>query len=177
MKRLLWFGLLLAIVPRAHAATCTTLASGSSQSQIQAALNSCGSGNTVAFAAGTFGPITSTVTIPCGVSMSGPVVPYSQTPNQTATINGSSGFIGWGFQTTSACSASQSIQYLAWNGQQPGGSGGGGFLEVNAGTTNLTVNNNWLHGVNAPSTDGGSNGQNIQANLINFWRRSEWSGN
>ena len=162
------FVLALLASARAHAATCQTLSSGASQSQILAALNSCGSGNTLAFSAGTYGPITSTVLIPCGVSLSGPTVPYSQTPNQTATVNGSSGFIGWGLQTTSGCSASQTIQYLAWNGEQPGGSGGGGFLEINPGTTNLTVTNNWLHGVNAPSTDGGSAGQNIEANLINF---------
>ena len=138
-----------------------------SQSALQSTIKSAPNCALIVFAAGTYGPITSTITIPCSVSLSGPTVPYSQTPNQTATINGSSSFIGWGFQTTPGCSASQTIQYLAWNGQQPGGNGGGGFLEITAGTTNLTVTNNWLHGVNAPSTDNGA-GQNIQANLINF---------
>jgi hypothetical protein len=144
------------------------LNSGASQSTIQSTISSAPSCATILFAAGTYGPINSTIKIPCGISLSGPTVPYSQTPNQTATINGSSSFIGWAFQTTSGCSQSQVIQYLAWDGKQPGGNGGGGFLEVNPGTTNLTVQNNWLHGVNAPSTDGGAASQNIQANLINF---------
>ena len=144
------------------------VSSGASQSTLQSTLNTAPTCALIVLAAGTYGPITSTITIPCSISLSGPTVPYSQTPNQTATINGSSSFSGWGFQTTAGCSQSQTIQYLAWNGQQPGGSGGGGFLEINPGTTNLTVQNNWLHGVNAPSTDGGSAGQNIQANLINF---------
>src|ERR1700684_33939 len=91
---------------RSHAA-CTTLSSGASQSTISSALSSCAStgGGTVTLGVGTYGPIISSVTIPCNVSISGPVVPYSQTPNQTATINASSSFIGWGFQTTAACSA------------------------------------------------------------------------
>jgi hypothetical protein len=141
--------------------------SGMSQSTLQSTINSAPNCAVIVFAAGTYGPITSTITIPCSVSLSGPTVPYSQTPNQTATINGSSSFIGWAFQTTSGCSQSQAIQYLAWDGMQPGGAGGGGFLEINPGTTNLIVQNNWLHGVNAPSTDQGA-GQNIQADLINF---------
>ncbi len=131
-----------------HAPTsiCTTLLSGASQSTIQSALNSCGSGNTVAFSTGTYGPITSTITIPCGVSMTGPVVPYSQTPNQTATINGSS-FNGSGFQSSTGCgSASTTIQYLVWNGHLP--SNGGGFIELNAGTNNYIIQNNWLYGAN-----------------------------
>ena len=161
----LTFGLVILLASgRAHAAVCTTLSSGASQTTLQSALNSCGSGNTVALAAGTFGPITSTVTIPCGVSIIGPTVPYSQTPNQTATINGSSSFIGWGFQTKAGCSASQTIQYLAWNGELP--SNGGGFLNVVAGTTNLTVLNNWLHGANAPGASTG--GQANQAAQIFF---------
>jgi hypothetical protein len=160
---------------KAQAANCN-LASGASQSAIVAALAAASAGtcsggpNVVTFApGGTFGPITSTVTIPCGANMFGSTVPYSQTPNQTATITGSPSFTGWGFQTTAGCSAPQTIQYLAWNGEQPTVSGGGGgFLEIVAGTANLTVQNNWLHGVTAPSTDGGATGQNIQANLINF---------
>jgi hypothetical protein len=83
---------------------------------------------------------------------------------KSAPINASSGFIGWGFQTTTGCSASQTIQYLAWNGGLP--SNGGGFLEINPGTTNLSVKNNWLHGVNAPGASTGY--QNNQADLIFF---------
>jgi hypothetical protein len=150
---------------RSHAA-CTTLSSGASQSTISSALSSCAStgGGTVTLGVGTYGPITSSVTIPCNVSISGPVVPYSRTPNQTATINGTSGSsFGWGFQTTAGCSQTQTIQYLAWNGQRP--SDGGGGLRIVPGTTNLIVQNNWWTGVNAP---GGDVGQNAQASLVYF---------
>jgi hypothetical protein len=115
----------------------------------------------IVFAAGTYGPMTSTILIPCSVSLTGPTVPYSQTPNQTATIIGSSSFMGWAFQTTSGCSQGQTIQYLEWNGELP--SDGGGFLDINAGTTNITVQNNWLHGANAPGASTGSqNNQSAQ---------------
>ncbi len=115
----------------------------------------------IVFAAGTYGPLTSTIMIPCNVSLTGPTVPYSQTPNQTATIIGSSSFMGWAFQTKSGCSQNQTIQYLEWNGKLP--SNGGGFLEMNAGTTNITVQNNWLHGANAPGASTGSqNNQSAQ---------------
>jgi hypothetical protein len=146
------------------------IAAGASPSTIQSTLNSCGSGNTAVFAAGTYGPITSTITIPCGVSLSGPPVPYSQAPNQKATINGSSSFIGWGFQTTPGCSTSQTIQYLEWNGQLP--SNGGGFVNVVAGTKNLKILNSWLHGVNAPGASTG--GQNNQADLIFLGLHEVW---
>ena len=116
----------------------------------------------IVFAAGTYGPMTSTILIPCSVSLTGPTVPYSQTPNQTATIIGSSSFMGWAFQTTSGCSQNQTIQYLEWNGELP--SNGGGFLQINAGTTNITVQNNWLHGANTPGASTGS--QNTQAAQI-----------
>jgi hypothetical protein len=165
MKKLPWLALLLAFIPKAHAEVCTTLSSGASQSAISSALSSCRSGNTVAFSAGTYGPITSTVTIPCGVSMTGPNVSYSQTPNQIAAIDGSSsnGTI-WGFQTTAKCSASQTIEYLEWNGEQPTNSGG--FLNIVPGTTNLTVTHNYLHGVSAKAPC--CTGQSQTSNLIAF---------
>jgi hypothetical protein len=144
----------------AHAATCPIL-SGASQSTIQDALNACGSGNTLTYPEGSFGPITSIITIPCGVSMTGPSVPQSRTPNQTATINGSSSSSGPGFQMTSGCSTASSITYLAWNGEQP--SNGGGFLAIPAGTQNVTVEYNWIHGING--TDPGS-GQSRASNGI-----------
>jgi hypothetical protein len=144
----------------APASICTTLSSGASQSTIQSALNSCGSGNTVAFSAGTYGPISSTVTIPCGVSMTGPAVPYSQTPNQTAIINGSS-FNGSGFQSTTGCSATTTIQYLVWNGKLP--SNGGGFIQLNAGTDNYVIQNNWFYGANTVNP---SSGQNANASQV-----------
>jgi hypothetical protein len=158
-KRLLFLFGLIFCAAGAHASVCTTLSSGASQSTIQSALNSCGSGNTVVLGAGAYGPISSTVTIPCGVSMTGPTVPYSQTPNQTATINATSGGISggnWGFQINTSCSTPMSITYLAWNGMQP--SVGGGWLFINPGVSNVTITNNWCHGQNAPGGDGSFNG-------------------
>src|ERR1700677_4823948 len=146
--------------------TCP-IPSGASQATIQSTLNSCGSGSTVVLAAGTYS-IGSTLTLPCGVSISGPVVPYSQTHNQTAILNGSFGVGQFGpIVTTAGCSASQTIQYLEWNGGRPnngnlnpGGSGcldqnngavpcgvgGGNFIYVTPGTQNLTITNNYIHG-------------------------------
>jgi hypothetical protein len=55
-RLLLLFGLIFCALlsPRAHAATCTTLSSGASQTTIQNALTSCGSagGGTVTFLLG-----------------------------------------------------------------------------------------------------------------------------
>jgi hypothetical protein len=150
-------------------AACTTLSSGASQSTISSALSSCAStgGGTVTLGVGTYGPITSTVTIPCGVSMTGPVVPYSQTPNQTAIINGSGFQNAPGFISTAGCSSTTTIQYLVWNGHVPTASapgcgsgcsvGGGGFIELVAGTDNYNILNNWLYGANTqrPTNSGG----------------------
>ena len=76
MKKLLWLALLLAFLPKAHAGTCPSLSSGSSQNTISSALTNCYSagGGTVTFVAGTYGPFNSTVNIPCGVSLAGPTV-------------------------------------------------------------------------------------------------------
>jgi hypothetical protein len=154
MKKLLWLALLLAFLPKAHAGTCPSLSSGSSQNTISSALTNCYSagGGTVTFAAGTYGPFNSTLNIPCGVSLTGPTVAYSQTHYQTAILEGTSSFDGPAFQTTAACSASQAISYLEWNGEHP--SAGGGFLSISANTQNLTVNNNFLHGANGPAYPG-----------------------
>jgi hypothetical protein len=137
------------------ASICTTLSSGASQSAIQSALSSCGSGKTLALSAGTYGPITSTVTIPCGVSISGPVVPYSQTHNQTAIINGTVGD-GPGFQTTAGCTVPQTIQDVEWNGGKPNPNGGQ-FLHMVSGTQNFSVRNSYLHGNNCGAYCGDRN--------------------
>jgi chitobiase/beta-hexosaminidase-like protein len=153
MRKLLFIlGLLLAC-GKAHAA-CGTITAGMTESQIQTALNSCVSGNTLSFPAGSYGPWSSTMALPCGVSLSGPAVPYSRTPNQTAIINGSSSFSGFAFQTTSGCSASQTIEYLQWNGQHANTkTNGGGFILLSGGTTNLTITNSYLHGADTVGAD------------------------
>jgi hypothetical protein len=164
MRKIFLFFLFSLCAASARAATCTTLASGATQAAIQSALNGCGAGNTLAFSQGTYGPISSVVTIPCGVSMTGPVVPYSQTPSQLAiaTIVAISGGISggnWGFQINTPCVNSstnpQTIQYLAWNGGQP--TNGGGFIFINPGVSGVTITHDWLHGVNAPGGDGSFN--------------------
>jgi Chitobiase/beta-hexosaminidase C-terminal domain/Bacterial Ig-like domain (group 2) len=152
-----------------HAA-CTGVTSGMTEAQVVSAINACSSagGGSVNFGAGVYGPFTSNFSLPCNVSLSGPVVAYSQTHNQTAILRGSASFIGQPLQTAAGCSNHQTIQYLEWNGEQPTVTGGGGgFIQVSAGTQNLTVQNNWIHGMNAPSSDTYGD-QNTQANGIYF---------
>jgi hypothetical protein len=154
---------------RAHAG-CGGVTPGMTEAQVVSAIDACSSdgGGTVNFSAGNYGPFTSNFTLPCNVSLSGPVVPYSQTHNQTAILQGSASFIGQPLQTTSGCSNRQTIQYLEWNGERPTVTGGGGgFIQVSAGTQNLTVQNNWIHGMNAPSSDTFGD-QYTQANGIYF---------
>ena len=152
---------------RSHAA-CTGVTSGMTEAGVVSAINACSSagGGTVNFGAGTYGPFTSNFTLPCNVSLSGPVVPYSQTHNQTAILNGSVSFIGQPLHITSGCSATQTISYLEWNGKQPTtGGGGGGFIYIPAGANHLIVSHNYIHGMNAPSSDTYGD-QNTQANGI-----------
>ena len=152
MKKLLWLTLLLAFLPKAHAGTCPVSA-GASWATIKGVITGCASPGTVTFAAGTYTGVNSSVTIPCGVSLSGPVVPYSQTHNQTAILQGSSSNTAAPFNTNTGCSTSQTIQYLEWDGMHP--SNAGGFINLAAGTTNINIQNNYLHGVNSsPGTIG-----------------------
>jgi hypothetical protein len=129
---------------KAHAA-CGTITSGMSTSQLQTAISSCSSGQTAQFPAGTWS-ITSQISIPCGVSISGPVVSTTPFPgNFTASLNGSVG-ANWGFHFPgSSCTAAMSVQYLNWNGGQPS-NGGGGFLYVPPGSSNITVQHNHIYG-------------------------------
>jgi hypothetical protein len=152
---------------KSHAA-CTAPAPGATEAQVVTAINACSSsgGGTLSFAAGTYGPFTSNFTLPCKVTLSGPVVPYSQTHNQTAIFQGSSRFIGQPLDITSGCSSVQNIQYLEWDGKQPTTTGGGGgFIYVPAGANHLIIAHNYIHGMNAPSSDSYGD-QNTQANGI-----------
>jgi Bacterial Ig-like domain (group 2)/Chitobiase/beta-hexosaminidase C-terminal domain len=160
---------ILLFCARSHAA-CTGVTAGMTEAGVVSAINACSSagGGTVNFSAGNYGAFTSNFTLPCNVSLSGPVVAYSQTHNQTAILQGSVSSIGQPLQTAVGCSNHQTIQYLEWNGEQPTVTGGGGgFIQVSAGTQNLTVQNNWIHGMNAPSSDAYGD-QNTQANGIYF---------
>ncbi len=146
--------------------TACPIAAGASEATIQSTLNSCGSGNTVVLAAGSYS-ITSQLTLPCGVSLFGPAPAsnggtqpyYSQTPNQTAILNGSVGANNTALKTTAGCSVPQTIQFLEWNGGQP--NPGGNFIEVVGGTNGLNVLNNYIHGNNCGAYCGST-----AANLI-----------
>jgi len=72
LRWLIWLRVLLLAHLAVHAQVCTEISPGEN---IQSALNSCGSGSTAVFAAGTY-DISSSLTWPCGVSISGPVVPW-----------------------------------------------------------------------------------------------------
>jgi hypothetical protein len=126
----------------AHAATCA-ISSGASESTIQSILNSCGSGNTATFAAGTYS-ITSTLKVPCGVSLAGPEVAWSNPSAYTATLNSSVPedpavkFNG--------CSTAASVQYLNCDGGRPSPDGGMCFY-FPAGTSNMTVRYNHIYGI------------------------------
>ena len=114
MRRLLLVVALFFGAHYAHAGTCP-LASGGN---LAAAVASCGSGNTVTLAAGSYA-VGSSFTLPCGVSIAGPTVPYSQTHNQTAVINGSLGIGVMGISTSAGCSVPQTISFVEWNGGTP----------------------------------------------------------
>jgi hypothetical protein len=149
-------------------ATCTTLASGATESQLQSAANSCAAngGGAVNLAPGVYGPFTSNFFLPCGVSLLGSAVPYSQSHNQTAILQGSAGFVGQPIHITAGCSSVQSIQFLEWDGKHPATrGGGGGFIYVPAGANHLVISQNFIHGMTAPSSDSFGD-QNTQANGI-----------
>src|ERR1700729_3148512 len=95
----------------AHAATCA-ISSGASESTIQSILNSCGSGNTATFAAGTY-LLSSMLRVPCGVSLEGPPVAWSNPSAYTATLISS--VTGDPAVVFSGCSTNASVHYLNCN--------------------------------------------------------------
>ncbi len=142
-----------------------SLSSGATVSQIQTAINSAANNacpapntSTVAFAAGSY-TISSQVNVPCPVApmtITGPVVPYvrpasllpgsySYTSPYTATLNGTiTNNFAW-VVGSNGCTNPITIQYFNWNGNQPSG-GGGGWIDVVPGESNLTVTDNYIHG-------------------------------
>ena len=140
--------------------TVFNISAGASVSTINSTLSTAaGTSGTVQvnFAAGNYA-INSFVVVPCPVgtlTIQGPsatYVPpsnllpgsYRYTTPYTANLNGSlSSGSAWTV-SSSSCSHSITIQYFNWNGGQPG-AGGGGWLQVLGG--NVTVQNNYAHGV------------------------------
>ena len=78
-------------------------------------------------------------------------MPYHNPSAYTATLNGAVGG-NWGF-AMDHCATPVTIEYLNWNGGEPS-AGGGGFLYVGSGVSNLTVAYNFLHGNQANVNDG-----------------------
>ena len=144
---------------RAHA-TCGTITSGMTTSQLQTAISACSSGQTAVFPAGSW-TITSTITVPNGVTMTGPAVGYSPIHHQTAVLALGSGFAGPMFSGSSG-SASQTWEYLECNGNEPSPNGGQCFY-FPAGVSNVTVQNNYVHG-----NQGNTSGEYWNAGLIYF---------
>ena len=151
--------------PGPTAAGGCQLSSGASVAQIQTAINSAASNScaapstsTVNFGAGRYA-ISSQINVPCpttAMTIQGPSVgyvhpasllpgSYSYTSPYTAILTGSlTSSSGWNVGSSS-CKTPITIQNFEWNGGQPS-SGGGGWMSVVGGTSNLTVQNNYAHG-------------------------------
>src|ERR1700722_13639482 len=140
---------------QARAATYS-ISAGASPATIQSTINTAAAapgGNTVSFAAGSYS-ITQAINIPCPASplvITGPVVPYQNPSAYTATLNGSVAG-NWGFGMD-PCATAVTIEYLNWNGGEPS-AGGGGFLYVSPGVSNLTVTNKYIYGNQANVNSG-----------------------
>lgn len=124
MKKIIWLLALISAMAcgRAHASTCTTLAANPSQSAIQTAINSCGSGNTLQLSAGTT-TLTSSLTLPCGVIVSGPQATLQSSglyTNSTAELTTSTSGIS-AFTTSGGCAgpANTGVENLQINGMGP----------------------------------------------------------
>ncbi len=161
IRRLMIRGLLLLLAGCAARAQTFSISAGASVSSINSTLATAAgtSGNvTVNFAAGVYN-VNSTVTVPCPagtLTIQGPVVAYrapasllpgsySYSTPYTANLNGSLGSgSGWTVGAN-GCTHAITIQYFNWDGGHPSG-GGGGWLNVVGGTSNLTVQNNYAHG-------------------------------
>ncbi len=157
MKKLLLFLIALIAALPSFAQTNFPISSGASTSSIQSTISTAAGtsgNNTVTFASGGTWTITSTISVPCPLGtlvIQGPSSVFPYFTNNTASLTGAvSG--GWGFQTL-ACQHNVSFQYLNWNGGQPS-AGGGAFLYIPTGNSNITVKYNYLHGNWANLTTG-----------------------
>ena len=168
---------------RAHAA-CSPIATGASSATIVSTIQACTSGTTAIFAAGTYS-LANTVNVPCGVSISGPVVAASTSgPNvytPTAIINWSGSAPGLMFNFANACTAAASVKYLECNMNHPSPDGGQ-CLYIPQATSNFTYSYNYFHG-NQANAGGGNNFQDDlvlfdgsssatpDANIVGSWNR------
>jgi Chitobiase/beta-hexosaminidase C-terminal domain len=162
----------------AHAANCP-IAAGASASSIQSTLNSCSSGNTATFAAGTY-YITSAINIPCGVSLSGPVPSNLYPGPYTATFSSSLGS-NWMFSFPSGCTAPMNVNYLNFNGNRPQPDGGGAIYLPQGGGSNVSIEYNYFYGNQANASSGNSQDTFIwidgQEPTFNIWTNVNISWN
>ena len=140
LRWLIWLRVLLLAHLAVHAQVCTEISPGEN---IQSALNSCGSGSTAVFAAGTY-DISSSLTWPCGVSISGPVVPWPGPYEARINWTGSGSAFNY-----PACSVDNVVfQYMEVAGNPGSNLPGGGAIHLSsAGGTGPAIQNNYLHGV------------------------------
>ncbi len=125
------------------------IAAGASQATIQSTLNSCGSGNTAVFAAGTYN-VSSSLNWPCGVSISSASAPSFGT-SQSAVIKwtGSGAAFGYPSSCTVTGVVFQGIEVTASPAAVPGGSA---IYLGNGGGTGPTIQYNYFHGVQGDGT-------------------------
>ena len=167
--------------------------SGASQATIQSTLNSCGSGNTAVFAAGTYN-IGSTLNWPCGVSIAGPTPAGVTIPSgtgsmtvypgpYTATLNWTGGGGNWVVSYPSGCTASGvAFQFMNVNGNQPSSGGGGSIYLGDGGGTGPAIQFNYFHGVQSDTNSdccssgliyvdgtGSTQGHSVWTNLTINW--------
>lgn len=153
---------------------CSTVASGASTATIQSALNACGSGKTLAFANGGSWTISGThLNIPCGVSMSGPAVPF---PGPwTASFISTLG-TDWAFYLpNTGCTTPMSITDINCDGGEPSGGGGGCIYFPNSGGANVTITNNNIHGNQASTTTSHTQSSLIWVDGVNNSSNKTWS--
>jgi hypothetical protein len=158
---------------RAHGAVCATVASGASTSAIQTALNACGSGNTLAFAAGSWTISGTHLNVPCGVSMTGPAVafPGPWTANFTSSLG-----VDWAiYLPSTGCTTPMSITNINCDGGEPSGGGGGCLYFPNSGGANVTVTNNFFHGNQASTTTSHTQSSLIWIDGVNNSSNKTWT--
>ena len=151
MKRLLFLSGLIFCAAHSHAATCP-ISSGASSATIASTIQGCTSGNTVTFAAGSYS-LSSSVNVPCGVSITGPVVSRSSfSPDgyvhllygPTAIISATA----YPVFNYGACSKASSLEYLEVNSNRPSSGGQVVYATSSGGVSNLTISYNYFHGNN-----------------------------
>lgn len=133
-----------------RAASCPTVSAGASVSAISSAMATCNtSGGGTVFMGGGGYSIGSIFTVPCNVTLSGPVLTYKQTHYQTAILTGS---VTQPIHTTPGCANPQNLSYFEWNGNQQNNGGGG--IYVTPGTNHLVIDHVFMHGATGPAVNG-----------------------